>query len=97
MFLRSPVIRLSIPMTWCPSAMKRSQRWDPKKPAAPVMSVFFINPCPFFFFGSCFPSVRLSLSPYRIENGLYHNFEIQEQGPVLNIEYIEFDPVINIV
>src|SRR5690606_17562509 len=94
MFRRSPVIRLSIPMTWCPSAKKRSQRWDPKKPAAPVMRVFFMYPCTSFYLVL---SIGLGLSPHRIEYGLYHDLEIQEQGPVLDIEDIEFDTVINIV
>ena len=31
-----PVMRLSMPMTRCPSARSRSERWEPRNPAAPV-------------------------------------------------------------
>lgn len=37
MFFRSPVMRLSIPITSYPSLMNLSQRWEPKNPAAPVI------------------------------------------------------------
>jgi hypothetical protein len=37
-FRRSPVMRLSMPMTWKPSLMNRSQRCDPRNPAAPVIN-----------------------------------------------------------
>src|SRR5947207_2699522 len=39
MFSMDPVIRLSIAMTWCPSARKRSQRCEPTNPAPPVIKV----------------------------------------------------------
>src|ERR1039457_4246182 len=35
MFFSSPVTRLSRPTTSCPSARRRSERWLPRKPAAP--------------------------------------------------------------
>ena len=41
MFSISPVRRLSITMTWYPSSMKRSTRWDPRKPAPPVINTRF--------------------------------------------------------
>ena len=28
-----------MPITWYPSLIKRSHKWDPKNPAAPVMSI----------------------------------------------------------
>lgn len=37
MFLRSPVIKLSIPITSYPSWINRSHRCEPRKPAAPVI------------------------------------------------------------
>src|SRR5271166_1685349 len=38
-----PVIMLSIPMTRNPSARSRSDRWEPRNPAAPVITaIFFI-------------------------------------------------------
>src|SRR4029450_695537 len=39
MLCRSPVIRLSIPMTESPRARSVSQRCDPMKPAAPVTTM----------------------------------------------------------
>src|SRR5262245_22515022 len=39
MFDRVPVIRLSTQITSCPSARKRSHRWEPMNPAPPVISV----------------------------------------------------------
>src|SRR5512140_3477846 len=39
MFRSSPVTRLSRPTTSCPSARSRSDRWLPRKPAAPVTTM----------------------------------------------------------
>src|SRR5450759_1337878 len=39
MFRTSPVMRLSRPTTSCPSARSRSDRWLPRKPAAPVTTM----------------------------------------------------------
>ena len=39
MLSKLPVKRLSIPITWNPSLMNRSHKWDPKKPAAPVIKI----------------------------------------------------------
>src|SRR5450759_1837993 len=39
MFRTSPVTRLSRPTTSCPSARSRSDRWLPRKPAAPVTTM----------------------------------------------------------
>ena len=39
MFFKSPVIRLSMAITSKPSLINRSQRCEPKKPAAPVINI----------------------------------------------------------
>ena len=44
MFLRSPVIKLSIPTTRHPSAINLSHKCEPKNPAAPVTTTLFIFP-----------------------------------------------------
>ena len=41
---RDPVTKLSTPMTWWPSVRNRSARWDPRKPAAPVMRTRIYEP-----------------------------------------------------
>src|SRR5580693_9943017 len=37
---RLPVLRLSTPITEFPAASRESQRWEPRKPAAPVTRMF---------------------------------------------------------
>lgn len=43
MLRRLPVMRLSMPITSHPSLIKRSQRWEPRKPAAPVIRTRFMD------------------------------------------------------
>ena len=42
MFFISPVRRLSTQMTKWPFSRRKSQRWDPIKPAPPVMRIFMV-------------------------------------------------------
>src|SRR5262245_29447152 len=42
MLARSPVTRLSIATTWCPSAIRRSTMWLPMKPAPPVIRILIV-------------------------------------------------------
>src|SRR5215475_10949452 len=44
MLARSPVTRLSIATTRCPSAIRRSAMWLPMKPAPPVISIRIFLP-----------------------------------------------------
>src|SRR5262245_57395874 len=44
MLARSPVTRLSITTTRCPSAIRRSAMWLPMKPAPPVISIRIFLP-----------------------------------------------------
>src|SRR5689334_23084960 len=39
MFSRRPVKKLSRQRTWCSSASRRSERWDPMTPAPPVTRI----------------------------------------------------------
>src|SRR5690606_28412303 len=43
MFFNFPVIRLSTPITSFPSEINLSLRWEPKKPAAPVINTLFFD------------------------------------------------------
>src|SRR5690606_15118547 len=58
---------------------------------------FFHKSWSFFYYGSCFLSIGFGLSPDRIENGLYYNLKIEEHGPVLDIEDIEFYSVMDVI
>ena len=39
----APALRLSTPVTWCPSSSRRSTRVEPMNPAAPVTRVRIIS------------------------------------------------------
>src|SRR5262249_34419018 len=44
MLARAPVTRLSIATTRCPSAIRRSTMWLPRKPAPPVIRIRIFSP-----------------------------------------------------
>ncbi len=50
MFFKSPVMRLSMPITLKPSRINRSHKCDPKNPAAPVIRILFLFTLVFFNF-----------------------------------------------
>src|SRR6187401_3871390 len=72
MLFRSPVTRLSIPMTESPRARSVSQRWDPMKPAAPVTTMRAI----------VFRSGALEQTP---DEGQPHDLQVERHRPVLDV------------
>src|SRR5688572_3057764 len=79
MFAVSPVSRLSIPITSYPRSSRASERWDPMKPAAPVMTTRFLEGMP----------VQTA------EERQPHDLEIEAHGPVFDVIEVVLDPFLD--
>src|SRR6187200_1422994 len=78
MLFRSPVTRLSMPMTESPRARSVSQRWDPMKPAAPVTTMR----------ATVCRSGALEQTP---DEGQPHDLQVERHRPVLDVIEVVFN------
>src|SRR5258706_8757464 len=101
-----PVMRLSMAMTRCPSARSRSDRCEPRKPAPPVttdtgaeeVDVMYLSDSQ----NSCRRAIKKSegLGSFRPEtghddgNGAGEDFEVEPEGPVVDVLEVELHPLI---
>src|SRR5687767_5640160 len=83
MFAVSPVSRLSMPTTVSPRSRRVSARWEPMKPAAPVMTTRGIG-----------FSVRV-LVEEPLDHGQPHDLEVQHQRPVLDVVQVVLDALLD--
>lgn len=85
-------MRLSIPITWNPSVINLSQRWEPKNPAAPVMSTLFnfvyvlYRAKIRFAFILC--SFYIPVFQWQCPRHNYNQYKPNIIGPDLSMEYI---------
>src|SRR5258708_22967490 len=76
----SPVRRLSTPITVKPRSRSVSARWDPMKPAAPVMTTRFLV------------GMFMEESP---EQRQPHDLQIETNRPVFDVVQVVLDPFLD--
>src|SRR4051794_7542093 len=89
MLARSPVSRLSMPTTEQLRFRSSSARWEPMKPAAPVMTIRR-------FIGASAVGVRSRLEvrlplENSAEQGHPHDLQVERHRPVLDVIEVELD------
>src|SRR4051812_45680924 len=79
MFAMSPVNRLSMPTTEWPRSSSVSDRCDPMKPAAPVITMRIYE---------------LGHAVNSAEQGQPHDLDVETKRPVLDVVEVEFDALL---
>src|SRR5262249_27756465 len=79
-FAVSPVSRLSIPITEYPRSTKVSARWEPMKPAAPVITT------------RCLVGMLVEEAPEQREP---HDLQVEADRPVLDVVEVVLDPLLD--
>src|ERR1700676_1163816 len=92
MFAVSPVRRLSMPTTSYPRSRRASERCEPMKPAAPVMTTGCFIGRSFQRLG-CQPSVCVFVEEAPDEREP-HDLQVESDRPVLDVVQVVLDPLL---
>src|SRR5262245_23854592 len=92
-FLVSPVSRLSIPITSKPRSSSASDRCEPMKPAAPVMTIRFLAAVIEEPAVGADQSVGVLVEEAANE-GEPHDLEVEPDRPVLDVVQVVLDPLL---